>query len=253
MGTLANKTVAITRAFSQTQEMIHAIQRFGGIASCYPLLEIHLRSDDPVLRMAILMPVDLIVFTSVNGVRAYLDARVREEHCGASPSVVCVGAKTAEAAVTAGLTVVGIPPHFAAQYLVDLICERHFEGRRILLVRGNLADPQLTADLQALQCEVIDCVGYDTMPGPDAKRLWADIAKGKIDAVTFLSGSAVEVFVAERPKGSNLNHLILAAVGPKTQHVLLKFGLPCHVVADDATGADLVDALANYFAQAPDF
>lgn len=249
MGPLFGKVVAITRPLSQSEEMVQQIRDLGGQANCYPLLDIHLRTHDPILYEAVSRPVDFVIFTSVNGVRAYLDAREKLINPFPMPKAICVGEKTAKVAKKGQMTVVGMPSRYAAQYLVDLVRENGWHDRRVLIVRGNLADTLLASELRELDCDVIDCIGYDTVPGKEAAHLWKDIELGIIDAVTFLSGSAVEVFAGEKPiEGANLNHVVFGAVGPNTRDVMLQQGLPCQVVAKDATGANLIIALGRHFA-----
>ncbi|PWI58850.1 uroporphyrinogen-III synthase [Sulfoacidibacillus thermotolerans] len=253
MGTFVGKRVAITRPLLQSQEMMRAIANFGAEPKCYPLLEIRLLTDDPYFQQAVQRDVDLVIFTSVNGVRAYVHARGEDVSVQSFPKALCVGEKTAEAAMRAGIHVIGLPERYAAEYIVDLLRKNGAQGQRVLLVRGNLADPLLSSALVELGCDVLELIGYETVPGTEARKLWDDIKNGDIDAVTFLSGSAARVFAAAKNSDDQIGRVVVAAIGPKTQQILVECQLPCHVVAQEATAFHLVHALANYFALAPDF
>ena len=251
---LSGIVVAVTRPRDQSQELVRLIESHGGAALLYPLIAITVEVDGNALRAAAAENVDALVFTSANGVRAYLagvgaPSSPGERARTAYPPALCVGSQTAATAQSAGITVLAVPKTFAADQLAQTVLAAGMVNRRLLLVRGNLADEQLASTLRSLGCAVVEIVGYRTTEAPDeARRLVADAQAGRVQVVTFASGSAVAVF-ARTPGADSLPAGVrIASIGPKTSRLLAQHGIGVDVTAAAATGADLVAALCNYFA-----
>ena len=246
--------MAVTRPRDQSQELVRLIESHGGAALLYPLIAITVEVDGNALRAAAAENVDALVFTSANGVRAYLagvgaPSSPGERARTAYPPALCVGSQTAATAQSAGITVLAVPKTFAADQLAQTVLAAGMVNRRLLLVRGNLADEQLASTLRSLGCAVVETVGYRTTESPDeARRLVADAQAGRVQVVAFASGSAVAVF-ARTPGADSLPAGVrIASIGPKTSRLLAQHGIGVDVTAAAATGADLVAALCNYFA-----
>lgn len=251
---LAGYRIAITRALSQAEEMAAAVQSFGGVARCYPLICIEPPSERRSLIEAASGVYDTLVFTSVNGVQAYHQALLQEKRTSSLP-VVCVGAKTAEKAVELGFTLYGTPQSFAAEHITPLLLElrdRVAHPLRVLLVRGNLADRGLPAILTRMGCIVADVIGYETKATEEGRKLVADMARGEVNTVTFLSGSAVHVFLDALAAEQRLSaeqaakQYLFASIGPKTTQIMTAVGLHPKVTARVATGERLIADLAAY-------
>ncbi len=193
-----------------------------------------------------------IGFTSVNAVRAVrekfeefgLDARAF-----AGLKVAAVGGVTATA-----LREWGIVPDLApsAEQSASGLLEDWppFDEvldpiNRVLLPRADIATDTLVAGLQEMGWEVDDVTAYRTVrAAPPAAEVRDAIKTGRFDAVVFTSSSTVRnlVGIAGKPHPST----VVACIGPATAKTAEEHGLRVDVLADEATGAALVDALAEY-------
>jgi len=190
---------------------------------------------------------DWIVFTSVNGVEAFL------ERLGtAKPPlarVAAVGSSTAAALRRAGWPVDVVPEKFVSDEIADLLGE--VSGRRVLMVRGDRARMQLPEILESRGAVVEHAVVYrivDTHPQVLAEGLRRLVAKGLPDAVTFTSPSAASALVeAARVAGVEdwLREVPIVCIGPVTAEVVGEAGLAATVVAGEYTIAGLLAALGS--------
>src|SRR5205814_5728379 len=92
-------------------------------------------------------------------------------------------------------------------------------GDRVLLVRGDLADPRLPELLRARGASVDEVVGYRTLEAPDSSRsiLREALTAGPPAAVVFASGSSVRglVALAEHPS-PGLTSIPAVCIGHET-------------------------------------
>lgn len=238
--------IAITRPLDQTRDVVARIQDAGGEARLYSLIDIALRHRQTDFLNAIAAVPDLFVFTSVNGVRAYVAG------CNELGNMIpknlpayCVGGATAKAAQAAGFAVQALPPVFAAENLPTVIHAPQKGRRRVLLVRGNLAEPLLPLRLAQAGYEVCEAIGYETIPTPAARQLFVDAQGQQVDVITFYSGSAVAaLFTGQVTKLPSA--CVLAAVGPKTAQVIKDFGYEAQVVATSASTEALIESLIKW-------
>ena len=93
--------------------------------------------------------------------------------------------------------------------------------------------------------EVDDVTAYRTVrAAPPAAHVREAIKTGKFDAVVFTSSSTVRnlVGIAGKPHPST----VVACIGPATAKTAEEHGLRVDVLAPEASGDALVDALAEY-------
>ncbi|HKV44171.1 MAG TPA: uroporphyrinogen-III synthase, partial [bacterium] len=206
-----------------------------------------------------------IVFTSQNGVAAFLDRlRVRggslralEHH-----ALAAIGPATTGALRARGLRVDLAPTEFIAEALVEAFAGgssagpgRHtrLRGARVLLPRALEARSVLPEGLRALGALVDVVPVYRTeaerAQSPAVRRRLLD---GEVDAVTFTSSSTVRGFVEvlgpEAPRVAG--RALIACIGPVTAATARECGLPVGVVARDYTIPGLVAALRERLGRA---
>jgi uroporphyrinogen III methyltransferase/synthase len=198
---------------------------------------------------------DALLFTSANAVRA-LAARAEER--GASlaalaPRTLCVGPGTAVAARRAGLEVDGVPERQDAEGLLELVArELPPRGRCFLLPRAEEARETLPEGLRAAGARVDAVTVYRTLPAAvDAAALRERLVRGELDALTFASPSAAKRFaeLLDDAARAAARRCVVAAIGPVTAAALQQVGLAPDCVADRASGAALVEALASSLAE----
>ncbi|GMA38437.1 hypothetical protein GCM10025883_04820 [Mobilicoccus caccae] len=115
----------------------------------------------------------------------------------------------------------------------------------VFLPRADIATDTLVAGLQEMGWEVDDVTAYRTVrAAPPAVEIRDAIKQGDYDAVVFTSSSTVRnlVGIAGKPHPTT----VVACIGPATAKTAEDHGLTVSVLADEASSAALVDALADY-------
>src|SRR5690606_16606622 len=137
---------------------------------------------------------DHLIFTSVNGVRYFLewlrrfDQDIRRFH---RARIAAVGPKTAEALREIGLAPAELPEAFHAEGLLESMREHVRPGQRALLPRGDLARKSLPEALKALGVEPVEIDVYETVPAGGGEDMLDLLREGGIHIVTFTSASTV--------------------------------------------------------------
>lgn len=185
-----------------------------------------------------------LVLTSANGAERFfgrLQGRGLPEHV----RTAVVGTATARALERFGVTPQVIPPAFRGAALPGAMAPLLRPGDRVLMPRGDLADPALAERLQALGAVVDDLVVYRTVPdrSGDLAALLADLEAGAIHYATFTSGSTVTNLLHLLGNPALLRHTRVACIGPETERAAAAAGLTPAVVAAEATLDGLVEAI----------
>jgi uroporphyrinogen III methyltransferase/synthase len=254
---LFGRRVLVTRSREQAPELAAALRRAGAEPVLFPLLVRMPPGDWREVDAALARRdgYDALLFTSANAVRA-LASRAAER--GASiaalaPRVFCVGPGTAQAARSAGLEVHGVPEQRSdGEGLLELVArELPPRGRRFLLPRAEAARETLPEGLRAAGARVDVVTVYRTVAAPvDAGALRERLVRGELDALTFASPSAAKRFAELLDDGARAaaGRCVVAAIGPVTAEALRNLGLAPDCVADRASPASLVEALASCLA-----
>jgi len=141
------------------------------------------------------------------------------------------------------------PKQFVAEALTEeLIADGEAKGKRFLLLRADIARPELAESLSAAGAQVKDVAVYLTRP---AAGLPAEVIEGlqnrRIDWITFSSSSTAINFTALL--GSNYREQLagvkLASIGPVTTLALRELGLEPSVQAERFDIPGLVEAIAG--------
>ncbi|MGG4497911.1 uroporphyrinogen-III synthase [Brevibacillus reuszeri] len=250
-GALSGKRIMVTRAKSQVRELVEKIEHLGGEAYAFPLLKMVPPSDTSKLDKTIrqLGTYDWIVFTSVNGVRFFLE-RMKMLGVGLdaiTSKLAAVGPKTAEVLIAEGLSVEVIPSDYVAEGLLSRLHDQLLPGQRVLLPRADIARKLLPKELAELGMDVTEVDVYHTVIDAQlAPEAASQIQQGKIDVILFTSSSTVTHFVSalapfEAPGW--LDQVRIACIGPITAETARQHGLVVQVVASEYTVDGLLDAL----------
>jgi uroporphyrinogen III methyltransferase/synthase len=249
---LFGRRVLVTRSAEQAPELARALSSAGAEPVVIPLIELRAAPDPTALDMALarLDQYDALIFTSANAVRFTAE---RADARGIAPSraraVVCVGSRTAEAAVAAGFSVDYTPAHRydARGVLEEITRVLPPRGRRFLLPRSELADERLPRGLGDAGAAVDAPVAYRNVAAEvDVEALRAALVAGQLDVLSFASPSAVRRFreLLDDASLARAAHCLVAAIGPTTAQALHEAGLPAQVIASRSGVAGLVEAIA---------
>jgi len=244
---LENKRILITRPRAQAAELGDQLAAQGAVPIVFPTIEIAPLADPALLDEAIrhLDQYHWIIFTSVNGVKAFWD-RLDVVGTGLAPAqhIAAIGPATARALESHGVTVTLIPDEYIAEAIIDKIGD--VRGQRILLPRADIAREALALELQQRGALVAEIVAYRTLPAaPDPTGL-AELQRG-VDVITFTSSSTVRNFVRLVGQDVSLPHALIACIGPITASTARELGLRVDIMASEYTLNGLVSALVTHF------
>jgi uroporphyrinogen III methyltransferase/synthase len=250
---LFGRRVVVTRARAQAGELSAELVGLGAEVREFPTIEVRPPEDFGPLDGAIrdLDSFDWLVFTSVNGVDAFMG---RLRHHGldlrAVPRetrVAAIGPATAGALEEIGLRVDVVPEEFRAEALIEAIRDGSLAGRRVLLPRAKVAREVLPEKLREAGAKVVVPPAYETVPSSEGKEALArELEAGSIDCVTFTASSTVENFVgAFGAEGASrlLAGARVVCIGPITADTARGFGLGVDAEAREYTIPGLVEAV----------
>jgi len=165
--------------------------------------------------------------------------------------VCAVGPKTRQAIERAGLEVAFQPSVFRAEGLIGEAGEGAWRGARVLFPRAAAGRDVIPDEMRRVGAELDLVTVYRTVPSPAGReRVREILAAGKLDAVTFTSGSTVESFVSlldPAQIASIAGRVVVACIGPVTADAARRAGLPVDALAREATIPALADALEEHF------
>ncbi len=253
---LFGKRVLVTRAQRQGSELSNLIRAQGGEPVECPTIDIVPPDDWAEVDDAIeqLSAYQWLVFTSVNGVKAFLQRlwhHGRDARALAGLRVCCIGPRTAEEVRRFGIAADLVPETYQAEGLIDALRKIGMSGQRVLLARAAQAREILPDELGRSGALVRVVKVYKTVApeieGEHVRQLFRDRL---IDVVTFASSSTVRNFVqlfgGAREVKNHLNGTVIASIGPITAKTIREMGLEVHVMAAQNTIPALVRSLVEY-------
>ncbi|MBI5411090.1 MAG: uroporphyrinogen-III C-methyltransferase [Nitrospirae bacterium] len=256
---LFGKRILVTRAKEQAGELSQLLRGYGGDPVECPTIQIVPPASWSELDEAIaeLSLYHWLVFTSVNGVRPFME---RLRHRGldvralAGVKLCCIGPRTAEELTKHGLRADLLPSEFQAEGVIEVLRAAGVAGRRLLIPRAEVAREILPEQLRALGAEVRVVAAYRTvLPSVDAERLKDLLQQGAIHVVTFASSSTVRNFCQLFKGPEEMKELTaqaaVACIGPITARTAEEMGLPVAILPAENTIPALADAIVRHCAR----
>ena len=258
---LLGKTVLVTRARVQSEEMTIRLEELGAAVIHFPTIEFIPPDDLAALdgSIARLGEYDWIVFTSANGVFFFFKrlSELRQEDAAQllGAHILCaIGPATARALEAAGAHANVVASDSRSEGALAAIVnhlrgETNVKGLRFLIPRARVAREALPEGLRNLGARVDAVVAYQTIkPDVDPKAVTRLFEENSIDAVTFTSSSTVSNF-AELGGLSDLSLLLattlVACIGPTTAETAARHGLTTVVQPELHTAAALVEVVVE--------
>ncbi len=252
---LFGQRIVVTRARDQAGALTDPLRRCGAEVLEVPVIKIGPPTQHEPLVEAIagLNGYDWIIFTSANGVTSFFTYFFRafeDLRDIGGVRIAAVGPATAAKLEELHLRVNVMPKEHVAARIVKALSEfESIENLRILLLRAEVATPELPQLLEHQGGIVDDIACYQTVAetgdwNGDAARLLATGA----DWITFTSGSTVEHFHRRFDLPGLMRRfpgLRLASLGPETSKALGALALPPAVEAQPHTVEGLVAALVS--------
>ena len=246
---LFGKRIVITRAREQAGTLAMRLRALGADAVELPSIEIRPAADYTALDNAIanLAAYDWLIFTSVNGVRFFLERLDRSPHDlrAIRGRIAAIGPATKAELEALHLKVDSIGAEFVAESLLEALSQEDVSGKRILIARAAVARDTLPAGLRARGAQVDVAAAYRTAP-PDnlSTRARELLTLHKPDWITFTSSSTVENLAAAIGVEA-LSGIRVASIGPVTSATAKKLGIHVTVEAARFDEAGLIQAILS--------
>ncbi len=247
---LSGRTVLVTRPTHQCTGLCGELRAWGANIVEAPAIDIAPAENPTNIDKAIeaLSAFDWLIVTSANGVSAL---RGRLSACGgdarmlAGVRIAAIGSATADALAGMGLRADLMGEAFTTESLGDAMIAAGVKGRRVLMLRADIAPPTLADRLAAAGADVTSLAAYRTVFSTSLPNGAAeDLDAGRVDWITFTSASTVETFLTlagiERARACRL-----AVIGPVTADALAGRGLSADVIAKPHTNEGLVAAIVE--------
>ncbi len=253
---LHGRCIVVTRPRHQANSFARGIEELGGEVVEFPTIEIVPPKSYSPLDRAIgkIEGYDWIIFTSVNGVRQFVD---RVGRLGRSIRdlkgirIAAIGPATAKGLESNNLKADLVPGEYRAEAILQALRPEELRGKRVLLPRAAAARDVLPKTLREWGAETDVIEAYRAvLPKSDAVWLRALLLERKVDVVTFTSSSTVINFAKFFP-GEDVRDLLdkaaVACIGPITQNTAEEKGIRVDIVPREYTVGGLTQAIVDYF------
>jgi uroporphyrinogen III methyltransferase/synthase len=243
---LAGRRVVVTRAREQAHSLAARISALGAAVIELPTIEIRPPAETGPLDCAIanLPSYDWLIFTSANGVRAFID---RLPDLRALRGKICaIGPATRAAIEALHLKADLMGEEYVAESLVTAFAAHPMECKRVLLPRAAVARDLVPVELSKRGAKVDVVEAYRTVAPENLGARIRGAFERKPDAITFTSSSTVKNFVAAG--GADLLAGVdVVSIGPVTSQTARELGIAVTAQAGVYTVDGLVEVLAGLY------
>ena len=247
---LFGRRIIITRAREQATDLSRRLRALGAEAIELAVIEIQPAPDYSALDAAIarLPEYDWLIFTSVNGVRFFLERLDRSsvDLRSLRARICTIGPATRRAVEALHLTVDLCPEEYVAESLITALSQYDLKGKRILLPRAAVARDVVPVELSRLGAQIDVVEAYRTViPEDAAARARHIFSSGhKPDWITFTSSSTVRNFISVAG-GDALEGVHAASIGPVTSATLREYRIEPAAEARPYTTTALIEAIVQ--------
>lgn len=253
---LFGRTVVVTRAREQASEFKQQLLARGANCVEFPTIEIVPPPSFDTLDQAIseLRSYDWAIFTSVNGVRYFVERLFhndRDIRALYGVKLAAIGPKTAEALTRYGLRLDFVPSQYRAEAVLAGLDETGISGKRFLMPRALVARDILPDTLRRRGGDVTVAPAYQTvLPKNRAQEVLVSFEQHQVDCLTFTSSSTVDNFFSLFDPDRILpllDAVRVACIGPVTAETAGKYGLKTDIMPPAYTIEGLLDAICDDF------
>ena len=260
---LEGRTVIVTRAASQAEELTKVLEGYGANVIACPTIEIRELDNYQRLDEALdhLYGYDWLILTSANGVEFFIKRLITHglkiEDLD-EIRVCAIGQRTADKLHEAHVHVDVLPSQSTAEGVFATLSEfvggaERLRGLNLLLPRALVGREHLPKALEEAGARVDVVPAYQTVLPEDLDRgkLSAMLA-GSGDCIAFTSPSTIKNLAKlfdTHDLGKVLPGLAIACIGSVTATTALEYGLRVDIQPTTFTSADLAQAIADYFSK----
>jgi len=245
---LFGKKVVVTRDRRQSSLLAEPLEALGAETLFAPVIEIAEAAEKSSLDQAVarLNAYDWLIFTSVNGVRHFIEALDRSpvDLRSLRAKLCAIGPATRAAVEALHLRVDVMPAEYVAESLLEALAGENWKGKHVLLPRAAVARDLVPVALAERGAQVDVVEAYRTIIPSDAAQRAAVALAQRPHWITFTSSSTVKNLVAV--VGSQaLRGIKIASIGPVTSATARELGLTVSVEANPHTIEGLVEAIVR--------
>jgi len=251
---LSGQTIAVTRMRDQAESLSGPLAAAGANVIEVPTIELapvdDYRDVDEALKN--LSNYDWLVLTSCNGVDAMfarIDALGLDMRALVPVKIAAIGSATAAAMGDHGVRPDLIPAEAVGEAMADALIEQGVEGKRVLMLRAQIAREDLPQALTRAGAECEDLPIYQTVCPKQLPKPFVDkLNEGTIDWVTVTSPSSFTNLLKLLPpeQCASLRKIKLASIGPVSTQAIRSAGFTETVEADPHDVPGLVNAICGH-------
>ncbi len=249
---LFGRHVLVTRPRHQAGSVVQKLVDLGAVPYVLPTVEIHPIGDPAPMDRAIaqLASYDWIVFTSANGVQAFLH-RIREQgrdwRALGNVKLAAIGPKTADTLRRHFLEPDLVPTRYQSEHLAAALLERIEPGQRVLLARADRGR-ELLREVLAPRCHIEQVAVYSQVDALEADEdVLNALRRGEIAYVTLSSSNIARSLMAKLDatcqERITRGDIRLISISPVTSEAIRAMGLPVAAEAKQATMDGILEAL----------
>ncbi|HVW09346.1 MAG TPA: uroporphyrinogen-III C-methyltransferase [Bryobacteraceae bacterium] len=243
---LFGKKIVVTRAAEQAGALSSMLHQLGADVTELPTIEIRPAADYASLDAAIarLPEYDWLIFTSVNGVRYFL------ERLDASQSdlrsirgkLCAIGPATRDALERFHVKVDVMADEYVAEGLLRVLGAFDFSSAKVLIARAAVARDILPEELRRRSAHVDVVEAYRTVAPENLAGQARQVLDTKPDWITFTSSSTANNLIAACGAKA-LQGIRVASIGPVTSATLRSAGIEVTAEANPHTIRGMVDRI----------
>jgi len=250
---LSGMRILVGRARHQAGVLSAELRSLGATVIEIPFIEIRKPKSFRPLDSALqkIGDFDWLILTSVNGVDALMQRMTKlhlDQRSLKGVRVAAIGPATQKAIELGGIKVDVVPREYIAESVVRSL-RRRIQGKRVLLVRAQVARDVIPRELRLAGAEVDVVEAYETVvPASSRARLRSLLknARRRPHVVTFTSSSTVRNFVnLLGPRRTKFEDIRFASIGPVTSSTLRELRLGVDIEALEFTVPGLVKAIVT--------
>ena len=249
---LFGKNIVVTRARTQSSDLVAKISDLGGNPIEIPTIKIEKIENNTELENEInnISEYNYLILTSKNGVEIFFDKLEEmklDSRALANVKVCAIGEATAKEIRKHGIIVDIVPAKFVGEELYEELSKVLNSSDKILLPRASNARDYLINKLNEI-CEAKEVHTYNTLIDTSLKNEVINIIENKdIDYITFASSSTVRNFVEIMGQENIklLDKTKVVSIGPVTTQTINKYNLDLYKESDVATINGMIEVISN--------
>lgn len=247
---LKDKRIVVTRAPHQAEKLVRVLHEKEAVPLIYPCIDIAPPRDTGELDAALrnLIAYDWLVLTSSNTVLAICRrmGALQLEVDWTQIKIAVVGTSTAASVETLfGIKADFVPEEQTGKALAETL--PLYKKMRVFLPQSNIAEMDNAEILRSRGVDLTVVSAYETVIGRGGEDIPMRLQEGRVDALTFTSGSTVEGFV-QRIEPLTAYDLPAACIGSSTAEVAESYGFKKIVVPEEFKLKNMLTALEQHFA-----